>query len=79
MKNHCREALERAYVLLDGETGVLSEGECIEIQTHLEECRPCFQRHQLDKQVIALIHRLQGMEGCPDELRSRIATLLKSL
>ncbi|HEU4480717.1 MAG TPA: zf-HC2 domain-containing protein [Actinomycetota bacterium] len=75
MKERCRETLQRAYLFLDGEA--LSDRERIEIQTHLEECEPCFERYGVDKEVTALIaRRLSVTVTCPDELKSRISQLL---
>ena len=75
MKEHCRETLEKAYLFLDGE--VLSAAERQEIQVHLEECGPCFERYGVDHEVTALLARLRGCTQCPDELRVKIRSLLE--
>ncbi|MDQ3879176.1 MAG: zf-HC2 domain-containing protein [Actinomycetota bacterium] len=77
MKYHCRETLARAYLYLDGE--VLSEQERQEIWVHLEECKPCYDRVGLDREVTEIVARLKGAHRCPDELRSRLSQLLNDL
>ncbi len=75
MKEHCREILARAYLFLDGEG--LSEPERIEIEVHLEECAPCLERYDLEREVRSAIFRIGGATPCPEALRSRISTLLE--
>ncbi|MFN2594432.1 MAG: zf-HC2 domain-containing protein [Actinomycetota bacterium] len=77
MKYHCRETLARAYLYLDGE--VLSEGERHEIWVHLEECKPCYDRVGLDREVTEVLARLRGTHRCPETLRSRLSQLLNEL
>jgi mycothiol system anti-sigma-R factor len=73
MKESCRDALDRAYLVLDGEG---TPEERTEIQRHLEECQPCLERHGLDEEVKRVIGRLRGCQPCPPELKTRIAGLL---
>lgn len=73
MKDTCREALDRAYLVLDGE-GTPEERQ--EIKQHLEECQPCLERHGLDEEVKRIISRLRGSQPCPEELKTKIAGLL---
>lgn len=76
MKERCRETLQRAYLFLDGE--VLSEEERLEIQVHLEECEPCYERYGVDREVTFLIgRRLRGSNPCPEGLKTRIESLLR--
>ncbi|MGH2734172.1 MAG: mycothiol system anti-sigma-R factor [Actinomycetota bacterium] len=74
MKERCRETLERAYLYVDGEG--LSEAERLEIQTHLEDCAPCFERVGLDHEVSRVIARLKGHDQCPEGLKARITALI---
>lgn len=74
MKPKCRETLAQAYLVLDGEP--VDDAERLEIQAHLEACAPCYERYGLEREVKALIARLQGCTTCPDELRVRIVQLL---
>jgi mycothiol system anti-sigma-R factor len=75
LKEHCRETLEKAYLFLDRE--ILSEVDRREIQVHLEECAPCYERYGVEAEVTALLGRLRGCTHCPDELRVKIRSLLE--
>lgn len=75
MKEHCKDTLMRAYLILDGEP--LQETERREIESHLQECEPCYERHGLDREVKALIARLHGTCTCPDGLKTKISKLLE--
>jgi mycothiol system anti-sigma-R factor len=75
MKQICRETLQRAYLLIDGEP--IAEEETRSIRAHLEECTPCFERYGLEVEVKALISRLRGADQCPESLRNRIAGLIE--
>jgi mycothiol system anti-sigma-R factor len=75
MKEKCRHTLEQAYLFLDGE--VLSVEERREIEVHLDDCRPCFERVGLEREVTMIIHRLRGSDRCPDELRTRITEIIR--
>ena len=77
MKERCREVLERAFLYIDGEG--LTETERIEFSAHLEECRPCFERVGLDREVARLVSRLRGCNPCPNQLRLRIKAELDRL
>ena len=74
MKDHCRETLKRAYLILDGEE--VDETERAEILAHLEECEPCLDRYGLEKHFKGLMARLGGETRCPAELRRRITFLI---
>ncbi len=74
MKEDCRVTLERAYLFLDRE--VLSEKERLEIQIHLEKCRPCLERYGLEGELAALLARLRGSDPCPERLRDRVRNLI---
>jgi mycothiol system anti-sigma-R factor len=74
VKEHCREVLARAYLFLDGEG--LSEAERIEIEVHLEECVPCLDSVDLQRDVRTLISRIGGATPCPDAVRTKIIQLI---
>lgn len=76
MKERCRETLERVYLFLDREG--LGEAERQAIEVHLEECRPCFERVGLERELTLLVARLRHSHPCPDELKSRIASQLRA-
>jgi mycothiol system anti-sigma-R factor len=75
MKETCRETLQRAYLLIDGEP--VAEEETLSIRAHLEECGPCYERYGLEVEVKALISRLRGSHPCPEALKHRIAGLIE--
>jgi mycothiol system anti-sigma-R factor len=77
MKEYCRETLELAYLYIDGEE--LSDDKRHQIQQHLEECAPCFERFGVEREVTYLLHRLRGQCQCPDELRAKITGLLEEI
>ena len=77
MKEKCRHTLEQAYLFLDGE--VLSVEERREIEVHLVECKPCYDRYGLDREVTVIIHRLRGTDPCPDGLRTKIVNLIREV
>lgn len=74
MKPRCREVLERAYLFLDGE--ILSDEEKTQIQVHLEECAPCYDRYDLEREFVFVTARLRGKTECPQKLKARILDLL---
>jgi mycothiol system anti-sigma-R factor len=76
MKDDCKRAIAQAYQFLDGEG--LSSEERAEIQRHLQECAPCYERVGLDEEVMNIISRMKGTTRCPQELKSRIEALLDS-
>lgn len=75
MKDSCREVLQRAYLILDGEE--ISVEERVEIEGHLHECAPCLERYGLEVEVKRVISRLQGCTPCPDGLKQRIEKFLQ--
>ena len=75
MRDECERTLRRAYLFLDRE--LLSEDERLDIQRHLEACRPCYERYGLEREITALVSRLRGHQRCPDHVRNRISALLR--
>jgi mycothiol system anti-sigma-R factor len=76
MKRRCKETLERAYLLMDGE--ILNADERRELSAHLEACRPCYERYGLDEEVTRIVARIKGSQRCPETLRVRIHALFRS-
>jgi mycothiol system anti-sigma-R factor len=74
VNERCRDILDKAMFALDGEA--VSEAELVEMETHFDECRPCFERHGLEREIKFLIARLRGCDACPDTLRRRITALI---
>lgn len=76
MKNDigCLRAIDAFYAYLDGE---IDDPESIaEFEHHLEHCRSCFSRIEMEK---ALNRRMQEttQHESPSELRDRVARLMK--
>lgn len=76
MKPICRETLERAYLFLDGEG--LSDEDREQIERHLEDCGPCYERYGLEREVHKVVARLKGADPCPARLKNKIANLLQT-
>jgi mycothiol system anti-sigma-R factor len=77
MKERCREVLQKAYLFLDGE--VLTVEERTQIEVHLEECAPCLESYDLQRDFVFVTNRLRGKTVCPDKLKSRIIGLLDEI
>lgn len=72
----CREALARLYEYLDGELTGENEGE---IRRHLEICQACYPGFCFGRAFRDALRRAaQGQPAAPDELRSKVAELLRS-
>ncbi len=75
MKEVCRETLERAFLIIDGEP--ITEAEKKQVEAHLYACEPCYERYGLEVEVKALIARLRGCQPCPESLKHKIAGLIE--
>jgi mycothiol system anti-sigma-R factor len=75
MKENCRHILERAILIIDGEE--ISYEERVQIETHLKDCEPCFERHGLDVQLKALMVRLRATTHCPESLKAKVTQILE--
>lgn len=74
MKDHCKETLQRAYLILDGEN--ITSEERVQIEQHLHDCGPCYERYGVEIEVKRVISRLRGCTSCPDSLKQKITNLL---
>jgi mycothiol system anti-sigma-R factor len=75
MKDICRQTLQRAYLILDGEP--IAEEERTRIEEHLEDCQPCYQRYGIEIEMKRVISRLRGSETCPKALKHRIFNFME--
>ncbi len=76
MKRRCQEVLKQAYLYLDGEG--LTEAQRVEIETHLEDCGPCFEAYGVEREIVTvIIARLRGADRCPEALKERISMALE--
>jgi mycothiol system anti-sigma-R factor len=74
---NCREILERAQYLLDGEITFLDDDERQRIEQHLHDCEPCLKSHGLQEQYKAVMRKLSGSAACPDDLRVRVTAIFE--
>ncbi|HTK43618.1 MAG TPA: zf-HC2 domain-containing protein [Gemmatimonadales bacterium] len=71
----CREALSLLQDYLKEE---ITPENAAKITEHLEKCRPCFEHLQFEKRFLEMLeHKARG-QCCPDRLRARILTELRS-
>lgn len=75
MKEQCRKSLEIAVQILDGQS--IPAEDRLTIESHLDECAPCFERLGVEREVKNLIARLKGSEHCPDHLRTKIVAIFE--
>jgi mycothiol system anti-sigma-R factor len=71
----CADFLERIVCLLDDE---LDGSEVADVKAHLEECAPCLQSYDLQRQVKALVAR-SCIEHAPDSLRERVRIQIQQI
>jgi mycothiol system anti-sigma-R factor len=71
----CADFLERIVCLLDNE---LDRGEVAQVKAHLEECAPCLQSYDLQRQVKALVAR-SCHEEAPESLRERVRVQIQQI
>ena len=73
---HCREALARIFEYLDGE---LAAGSAEEIRAHFERCQSCYPCLRYATAFQEMLARVaQGQRCAPEELRLRVAALLRA-
>lgn len=65
----CSEVLLRIFEYLDGE---LETDEVTRIASHLRECGPCLEEHDLDRTLKAVVRRACGPQPAPPALRLSI-------
>lgn len=65
----CSEVLHRIFEYLDGE---LNADEIGRIASHLNECGPCLEQHDIDRTLKAVVRRACAPEPAPATLRLSI-------
>jgi anti-sigma factor (TIGR02949 family) len=73
MGEECRKALARLQVYLDGECETALE---VAISRHLEDCPPCLDRADFEREVRAIIARKCRMTA-PQGLVDRVISALR--
>jgi len=71
----CTEVLERVFFFIDNE---LPTADFAEIQHHLDECRPCLQKYDLERTVKALVAR-SCSEHAPQALRDKVLLQIRQV
>ena len=72
---HCSEILQRIFFFIDNE---LDSADCDAIRAHLDRCRPCLEKYQLESTVKALVAR-SCAEHAPDQLRERVLVRIRQV
>lgn len=72
----CLEAIEWLYAYLDGE--IKDPGLVAQVEYHLDHCRSCFSRTEMERALAARLRDASGAEAS-DELKARVDTLLDKL
>ena len=71
----CMEAMERVQEYLDGELDAVSHEE---VAQHFSMCQRCYPHLRLEERFKDLLHRSQGEEACPDSVREKVLSLLRT-
>ncbi len=71
----CLEAIESLYAWLDGE---LDDTGSAEIEHHLEHCRSCYSRVEMEKVLTERV-RKSSQEAPPEDFKNRLQDLIKKL
>jgi mycothiol system anti-sigma-R factor len=73
--NDCTEVLERVFFFIDNE---LPHADAAQIQHHLDECRPCLRKYDLERTVKALVQR-SCAERAPEGLRDKVLLRIRQV
>lgn len=72
-EGECEETLAKLYTFLDGE---MTQARKAKIRHHLDECSPCLEAYEFESELRLMI-AAKSRDTCPDELRRKIAQILK--
>ena len=70
----CEDALARVHEFLDGE---LDDVPADQVRKHFDVCQGCYPHLQLEQVFRDSLRRAAAGETAPDELKSRITTLIQ--
>ncbi len=70
---NCKEALDKIYAYLDKDCTSCSMEE---IEAHLKHCRPCWDRCEFERQLLARFKKSCACEDLPAKLKEKIKKLL---
>jgi mycothiol system anti-sigma-R factor len=71
----CADYLEQIVFFIDNELG---EADCEALRKHLETCRPCLEKYDLQRTMKAVVAR-SCAEVAPRELRDRVMLRLQQV
>lgn len=72
----CQEALSRLYAYLDGE---LSSEEEDSLQAHIDRCKRCYGRVEVERRIQERIREQVHGEKAPQTLLDRVSKILEGL
>ncbi len=67
--SECNECLHALHLLIDGEA---SENQKVFLEKHIEECMPCYQSYNLDKNVKEVLRSKIEKKPVPSALIANI-------
>jgi len=71
----CADFLDRIVYLLDNE---LDSADCALVQHHLDTCRPCLEKYDLQRTVKTIVAR-SCSEAAPEDLRQRVLLRIREV
>ena len=71
----CAEVLAAVWTYLDNET---DESQREHLRAHLDQCTACLRHYGLEHEVKALVARCCGSDRAPEELRTRVLSLVRT-
>lgn len=71
----CVEFVDRIVYLVDNE---LDESDVVAVRVHIEDCRPCHERYDVQRTVKAVVARSCG-EQAPATLRAKIMVSMQQV
>ena len=73
--SECADFLEQIVYLIDNE---LDSADCALVQHHLDTCRPCLEKYDLQRTVKSIVAR-SCSEAAPEELRQRVRLRIREV
>ena len=73
--SECADFLEQIVYLIDNE---LDSADCALVQHHLDTCRPCLEKYDLQRTVKTIVAR-SCSEAAPVELRERVLLRIREV
>ena len=73
--SECADFLEQIVYFLDNE---LDSADCALVQHHLDTCRPCLEKYDLQRTVKTIVAR-SCSEAAPEDLRQRVLLRIREV